>query len=77
MVQARSQQVKCSTKTVLALAADCQKHELVFCRTGAAEINRFVILSVSTNGVPREYHGQCLSFVGQILVELNLDILVR
>ena len=25
----------------------------------------------------REYHGQCLCFAGQTLVELNLNILVR
>ena len=32
---------------------------------------------ISANGLPREYHGQCVSFAGQILVELNPNILVR
>ena len=29
-----------------------------------------------TQPVPREYSGQCLSFAGQTLVEVNLNILV-
>ena len=32
---------------------------------------------LSFNGLPREYHGQYLSFAGQTLVELNPNILVR
>ena len=32
---------------------------------------------LSANGLPREYHGQYLSFAGQTLVELNPNILVR
>ena len=32
---------------------------------------------LSVNGLPREYHGQFLSFAGRTLVELNTKILVR
>ena len=32
---------------------------------------------LSANGLPREYHDQYLSFAGQILVELNPNILVQ
>ena len=32
---------------------------------------------LQANGLPREYHGQCLSFAGQTLVLLNPNILVR
>ena len=32
---------------------------------------------LSANGLPREYHGQYLSFTEQTLVELNPNILVR
>ena len=32
---------------------------------------------ISANGLPREYHGQYLSFAGQTLVKLNPIILVR
>ena len=32
---------------------------------------------LSVNGLPREYHGQYLSFAGQTLVKLNPNIIVR